>query len=97
MSPTVWRIVVKSVLFYGVHSNATPFFKTILEKITIPPLIRIADGLNGYKTRNKNVFKTDPPTTLYIQDAAVNGVHVNNSIEERSNGYLEECIRGARI
>ena len=82
--------------FEKLSYDATPLFEAILEKITTPPLLMIADGLNGYKTGNKNVFKTDPPTTMYIQDASVNGVHVNNSIEERSNGYLEECIRGGR-
>ena len=82
--------------FEKLSYDATPLFEAILEKITTPPLLMIADGLNGYKKGNKNVFKADPPTTLYIPDAAVNGVHVNNSIEERSNGYLEECIRGAR-
>ena len=82
--------------FEKLSYDATPLFEAILEKITIPPLLMIADGLNGYKTGNKNVFKTDPPTTMYIQDASVNGVHTNNSIEERSNGYLQECIRGAR-
>lgn len=60
------------------------------------PILLISDGLGGYKKGYKNVFKADPPTVLYHPDAAVNGVHVNNGIIERSNGHFTPCIVHAR-
>ena len=62
----------------------------------IDHLLLISDGLGGYKLVYKNVFETHSPTTLYIQDVGINRVHVNNSIHERSNGYLDDPVRLAR-
>lgn len=86
-----------AVHFYNVKLgyDATHLFEMVAKRISAP-LLLISDGLGGYKLGYKNVFKTDPPTTLYIPDASVNGVHVNNNISERSNGYLAEHIGCAR-
>ena len=96
-------VCLKSRFTIAVHHDsnklgydATDFFKTIEEMIGMVPLLLISDGLNGYKTGYKNAFKAHPPTTLYLPDASVNGVHVNNSIVERSNGHLASCIGRAR-
>ena len=49
--------------------------------------------MTGYK----NVLRTDPPSTLYIPDAALNGIHINNNnMHERSNEGVTQCIARSR-
>ena len=76
--------------------DATDFFEQIVRRLGKAPLLWINDRLNGFMTGYKNVLKTDPPSTLYIPDAALKGVHVNNNIHERSNGSVAQCIARAR-
>ena len=63
------------------------------------PLLVLNDRLPGFLTVHKNVFKTDPSSTLYIADAALNGVHLNNnnnSVHECHNGSVAQFIVRAR-
>lgn len=96
-------ICLKSRFVAAVHHfgdrpghDATGFFQDVERRIGRPPVLLISDKLNGYKIGYRRVFKSDPPTTLYLMDASVNGRHVNNSIHERGNGSLTPCILGAR-
>ena len=83
-------IYLKSRFIIAVHHfgdkigyDATNFFKTTVERLGGAPLLALNDRLSGFSTGRKNVFKTDPPSTLYIADATFNGVHVNNNVHER--------------
>ena len=91
-------ICLKSRFIIAVHYfgdnlgyDATNFFKTIewLGKI---PLLALNDRLQGFSTEHKNVFKTNLPSTLYIADAALNGIHVNNN---NNNNNVHECHNGS--
>ena len=76
--------------------DATNFFKTIVERLGGAPLLALNDRLPGFSTGHKNVFKTNPPSTLYIADAALNGVHVNNNVHERHNESVAQFIARTR-
>ena len=71
-------ICLKSRFIIAVHHfgdklvyDATNFFKTIVERLGMAPLLVLNDRLRGFLTGHKNVFKTDPPSTLYVRDQVI--------------------------
>ena len=97
-------ICLKSRFIIAVHHfgdklgyDTTNFFKTIVERLGGAPLLALNGRLSGFSTVHKNVFKTDPPSTPYIADAALNGVYVNNNnVHERHNWSVAQFIARAR-